>query len=134
MSPATVQLHDTFVQCQCYSCGVWYFVPATLYVVARRRGPEHSLYCPNGHGTIFTVANPDYEFKRDATPIITIVSNPSWADMPMEPPAPLPPPLVPPKPDPKLTPDRRKKQCPHCGRRVKGLAGHLKRMHPGVMA
>lgn len=111
--PATTELPitDTLVPVQCFYCGVWSAVPATVYEHARRHGPDRNIYCPNGHAWHFIRKDPDYRLERANPPTIVIASIHD-----LRPPAPR---LDPPKPKPPapLFP----KQCPWCLRHFHSL-------------
>lgn len=40
---------DTLVVEHCYSCGIAFGMPRSLYNKLREKGPDCSFYCPSGH-------------------------------------------------------------------------------------
>lgn len=38
---------------KCWKCGAWWGMTEDLHALARQRGSDLTVYCPNGHGGVF---------------------------------------------------------------------------------
>jgi hypothetical protein len=56
---ATFVLNQAFVVEHCYKCGVAFGLPTELYETAKRKGPDRTFYCPNGHGQSYIKSEAD---------------------------------------------------------------------------
>lgn len=116
----------------CCVCGTEFFIPSAIYENARKRGPDRSFYCPNGHSMSFTKASPNYNFEGARSPEVrihtldldrhvqTLVEAELAKRTKVE--------VVAPRTYRKS--GKAKEQCPHCKSWYKALKQHIKIMHP----
>ena len=47
-------IDDGYTKECCFKCGVFFWIPTTLYKTLRREGPNQTFWCPNGHAQVYT--------------------------------------------------------------------------------